>query len=152
MNQDKVMVELGCGSTKQNGFIGVDRFDLEGVDIVADMNKRLPFNDNSVDVIYSSHAIEHLDSIDHVMSEIWRICKNNAICIIIVPYFNNYGNLGNHYHKLQFNEHTFRFFTKSKEFLTRQEELELPSLYGTWGLSMSDNSDSCRVTIHVLQI
>jgi len=142
MSQDKLMVELGCGSTKQEGFIGVDRFNLEGVDIVADMNQKFPFDDNSVDVIYSSHAIEHLDSIEHVMSEIWRICKNNAICIIIVPYFNNYGNIANHYHKLYFNEHTFRYFTKTKEFLTQQEELEIPSLYGTWGLSMSDNSDN----------
>ena len=73
----ELWVELGCGKTKQKGFIGVDRFPLEGVDIVADLNGTIPFADNSVDVIYSSHALEHLDSIENSMKEIYRICKKS---------------------------------------------------------------------------
>lgn len=133
-------VELGCGKTKQAGFIGVDRYPFEGVDIVADLNGTFPFEDSSVDVIYTSHALEHLDSLENTVKEMYRICRDNAICIVLVPYFNCYGNLANSYHKQQFNEHTFRFFTTSQQFLTQQKELELPSLYGTWGLGESDNS------------
>lgn len=144
-------VELGCGRTKQKGFIGVDRYPFEGVDIVADLNENFPFEDNSIDVIYSAHALEHLSSLKHIATELFRTCKNNAICIIIVPYFNSYGNLANCFHKLQFNEHTFRFFTTSQQFLTQQKELELPSLYGTWGLGESDNS-KLTVDIRTLDI
>ena len=105
-----IKVELGCGRTKSEGYIGIDRFPLPGVDIVADLNDRIPMDDNSVDVLFACHSLEHFEDIKHIMEEIYRICKPNAIIHILAPYYNTTTNLANYYHMQVFNEETFRFF------------------------------------------
>lgn len=53
-------VDLGCGAVKQAGFIGIDRYALPGVDIVADLNQPLSLRENSVDLLYASHLTPQL--------------------------------------------------------------------------------------------
>ena len=44
-----IKIDLGCGINKPQGYVGIDTIDIEGVDIVRDVEKRgLPFSDNSV--------------------------------------------------------------------------------------------------------
>lgn len=55
-----VRLNLGSGDVPLAGFINVDAlFDASGVDLVADINERLPFNDAQVDMTYASHILEH---------------------------------------------------------------------------------------------
>jgi len=94
----KVFVDLGCGYYKPRGYIGID--DLRGEDaqiinttnlpdIFMDLNREaLPFNDNSVDVIRSSHFLEH-SHLDHILSESFRVLKPGGKFIAIVPYANS---------------------------------------------------------------
>ena len=139
-----VKVELGCGATKTEGYIGLDRFPLPGVDVVADLDQRIPFEDDSVDVIFACHSLEHLSDLYHTMSEIYRICKNGAIIHILAPYHSTATNMANIYHKQVFNEDTFRFFGRETEnpFID-QEEWYCPHAL-EWGLSTSDNSQ-CNI-------
>lgn len=142
MNNEKmVKIELGCGKTKNPGFIGVDRFNLPGVDIVADLNKSLPFDDSSVDVVFACHSLEHMDDIQHTMKEIYRICKHKAFVLVLAPYYNTYTNIANPYHLSNYNEDTFRFFTTEKESLVDINEYYNAHSY-IWGLSDSDNSET----------
>ena len=78
-------IDLGCGNNKKVGCQGIDIKPLEGVDIVADATKEIPLADNSVEYLYSSHFLEHVESIRFVASEIYRICCNGAIVEIKVP-------------------------------------------------------------------
>jgi predicted O-linked N-acetylglucosamine transferase (SPINDLY family) len=78
-------IDLGCGISKPKGFVGVDVYPGSGVDIVADLSKRFPFEDNSVDEIRAHDVIEHLQDRIHTMSEIWRVCKPGAKVDIRVP-------------------------------------------------------------------
>lgn len=135
-----VKVELGCGATKTEGYIGLDRFPLPGVDIVADLDRQFPIEDNSVDVILACNSLEHLADLYHTMSEIYRICKDGAIIHILAPYHSTATNMANIYHKQVFNEDTFRFFGRETEnpFID-QEEWYCPHA-SIWGLSTSDNS------------
>lgn len=137
---DLVKVELGCGATKTEGYIGLDRFPLPGVDIVADLDRQFPIEDNSVDVILACNSLEHLADLYHTMSEIYRICKDGAIIHILAPYHSTATNMANIYHKQVFNEDTFRFFGRETEnpFID-QEEWYCPHVLN-WGLSTSDNS------------
>lgn len=48
-----------------------------------------PFEDNSLDEIYSAHVLEHMDDLGKVMEEFTRICKPGAEIKVIVPYFSN---------------------------------------------------------------
>ncbi len=133
-------VELGCGASKTQGYIGIDRFELPEVDIVADLNKGIPLEDDSVDIIYMCHSLEHLDDFVYIMAEIYRVCKDGALVNILAPYQNTDLNIANPYHKLPLNEHTFRFVAKKDYTPLSPDEYSYSSAFN-WALSRSDNSN-----------
>jgi len=81
-----VRLDIGCGRSKLKGTLGVDVAAVPGVDIVADLSRVLPFADNSVDAIYTSHTLEHMPNLITAMEEIWRVCKDGALVNIWVPH------------------------------------------------------------------
>lgn len=133
-------VDLGCGSSKPEGFIGIDRMEMPGVDIVGDLDGVLPLEDNSVDLLYASHSLEHARDIMHTMREVFRVCKHGAQVCIVAPYNDQKLNLANPYHLNVFNEHTPRFWTNSPVANVDQSEYWHPHAT-KWGLAESDNSD-----------
>ncbi len=54
----KTYLNIGCGDKKIPGFINIDT--LPSADLRLDVTKGLPFENNSVDVIFNEHFIEHL--------------------------------------------------------------------------------------------
>ena len=52
-----------------------------------DLKKKLPYNDSSVDFVYTSHFLEHLALKDsqRLMSEIFRVLKPGGIVRIVIP-------------------------------------------------------------------
>ncbi len=81
-----VKIDLGCGSRKVRGSIGVDIARAPAVDVVADFDEGLPFKDNSADTVYAYHLLEHLDDFLGFMDEIWRVCRPDARVYIKVPH------------------------------------------------------------------
>ena len=81
-----IVLDLGCGSRKKPGAIGVDIARIPQVDIVADVLRPLPFRSDSVDGIYASHLVEHIDNLGAFMNEVWRICKPGALVQIRFPH------------------------------------------------------------------
>ncbi len=56
-----IMLDIGCGGNKQDGFVGMDVRDLSGVDIVWDVLKfPWPLDNSSVTQAMSSHLVEHI--------------------------------------------------------------------------------------------
>ncbi len=135
-----VRLDLGSGNVCPPGFIGVDRFPLPGVDVVADLDKPLPFADDSVDLVLASHALEHVADLMATMKEIYRVCKHGAQVCITAPYYQQGLNLANPYHLQVFNEHTPRFWTSSFDTPVDPSEYAHPHASG-WGLGESDNSE-----------
>jgi SAM-dependent methyltransferase len=137
-----VRIDLGCGARTLPGFIGVDRFPLPGVQVLADLDRLpLPFPDNCADLILGFHSLEHVADLLGVMREIWRIGKPGSQVCIVAPYYNMSLNLANPYHKQAFNEHTPRFWTHAPASGVDPREWQEPPLGSAWGLSRSDNSD-----------
>lgn len=132
-------LELGCGRTKQPGFVGADRFALPGVDIVMDIDGAFPIADDTVDMVYASHSLEHIDDLMFTMKEVYRVCKHGAQVCILSPYYQQAGNFANPYHFQVFNEHTPRFWTHSPTTPIELAEYWNPHAV-LWGLSQSDNS------------
>lgn len=133
-------VDLGCGSSKPDGFIGFDRMKMPGVDVVGDINGRLPFDDNSVGLLFASHSLEHAADIMSTMREIYRICAHGAQVCIVAPYHDQKLNIANPYHLNVFNEHTPRFWTNSRTVPISKVDYWHPHAE-FWGLAESDNSD-----------
>jgi len=55
-----------------------------------DVAKGLPFKDNEVDYIYSSHMLEHLSrsKADFVLTECYRVLKSGGVLRLVVPDLN----------------------------------------------------------------
>ena len=79
-------IDLGSGEHTKDGFTGVDIKDC-GQGVVWDITQGLPFPDNSVEEIYSSHFIEHIEDkhLITLVNEIVRVCKNGAIVFFKCP-------------------------------------------------------------------
>ena len=106
---------FGCGTHKVEGFLGVDKIQMDQVDIVHDMNMYpYPFADNSIDEVLLINILEHFSDIIKVVEEIWRICKNGARIRVEVPYYNSAGACQDPTHKSFFTENTFDYFTESE--------------------------------------
>jgi SAM-dependent methyltransferase len=81
-------IELGGGvNPKGEGFTNLD-MKSEASDICIDFDTmdRLPFDDNTVDEVYSSHCLEHVHNPVFLMTELLRVCKIGAKLEIRVPH------------------------------------------------------------------
>jgi SAM-dependent methyltransferase len=80
-------LDLGCGSTKKEGTIGLDFQSLPGVDYVLDIESQpLPFADQSVEYVFSSHFLEHTYNPGNVLAEVGRVCIDGAQLEFWTPY------------------------------------------------------------------
>lgn len=73
-------LNLGCGNDIKGGFINVDVRPLDGVDVVASLDK-LPFEDNYADYILCQDVLEHFCRIEliEVLNEIKRVLKVGGV-------------------------------------------------------------------------
>lgn len=83
-------IDLGCGTRKREGFVGVDVRPFEGVDVVMDAGAdRWPWNDSTVDEAHASHVVEHLTPAQriHFVNELYRVLKPGARATLIAPHW-----------------------------------------------------------------
>ena len=82
-------LDIGCGKNKREGFVGVDQYKMDGVDIVHDMREPWPWQDDSVEEVHCSHFLEHLTGKErvHFMNELHRVLKQGAKASIIAPHW-----------------------------------------------------------------
>jgi len=83
-------IDLGSGPTPRAGFYGLDQLEMEGVDIIADLNEPLDLlPDNCAEHVFSSHALEHVEKLLPLLAEIHRITRHDGYVEIIAPHFSN---------------------------------------------------------------
>jgi predicted SAM-dependent methyltransferase len=58
--------------------------DRDDVALHADLC-RLPFRDESLDVVYASHVLEHIRDDAHAIAEIWRVLRPGGMAVLPVP-------------------------------------------------------------------
>lgn len=104
-------LHLWCWSDAKPGYINQDIIKFPWVDLVFDLdNFPYPFDENSLDEVYSAHVLEHVTDLGQVMEELTRICKSGAQIKVIVPYFSNPGTRADYTHKRWFTTGTFAYF------------------------------------------
>ena len=123
---ERIVIELGCGPNKIAGAIGVDKYQGEAVDIIADIEKGLPFlPDNSVDELSSRHLLEHIENLELLIREIYRVLKPGGIHKVVVPHFSNPYFYSDYTHRRFFGLYTFDYFADEASKLKRK----VPSFY-----------------------
>lgn len=70
----------GVGRNWENSSIFNPKYKIDKGDGV-----NLPYDDNSFDVVFSSHVLEHVENKEHFLKEIRRVAKKSGILIIGVP-------------------------------------------------------------------
>lgn len=112
-------LNLGCGrdiKSKKEGWINVDMQKAKDVDKSFNFDKfPYPFKKDTFDYILVDNVLEHLDNIPNVMDELWRVCKNDAIIEIFVPYWNHSVAYNDSTHKHYFNTRAFEILCDYEE-------------------------------------
>lgn len=97
-----IKLDIGCGKNKQPGHVGIDLIAFNGVDHVLNAaSDRLPYDDSTVEEVFTSHFVEHLTSEErcHFFNEVWRVLKPGAKATIITPHWSNARAYGDPTHK-----------------------------------------------------
>jgi len=103
-------LHLGCGNDLRKGYVNCDISKEVNPDKIIDLEKKLPFKDNSVDEILANHVFEHVENFVPLMHEIFRVCKKNAKIEIRVPFYSSWGQYNDPTHVRFFSPFTFNYF------------------------------------------
>lgn len=86
--KNRKVLDLGCGTRKRPGAIGLDINPRSAADVVHDLNALpYPFPDAEFEEIYLDNVIEHLEDVIKVVEELHRLSKPGALVKVVVPYF-----------------------------------------------------------------
>lgn len=96
LNGSVIKLDLGGGTTPQEGFINMDIRDLPSVDVVHDWEAiPWPFPDASLSLIMAGHVVEHVNPANFGfikwMNEAWRILKHGGQLMISTPFAGSMG-------------------------------------------------------------
>src|SRR5258708_3710895 len=82
-------LNLGAGKSRMPGFLSVDSIPFDGLDVIADLTKPWPWEENSVDEIHMSHVLEHFTGIErvHIFNEMHRVLIKGGKAVIITPHW-----------------------------------------------------------------
>lgn len=82
-------LHLGCGKRFINGFVHIDALDFPHVDHIAAVDNLSFIEDNTVDLIYVCHVLEHFKrrETQRVLDEWYRVLKSGGILRVAVPDF-----------------------------------------------------------------
>jgi predicted SAM-dependent methyltransferase len=134
-----VRLNLGCNQNALQGFVNVDIEKYPGVDVVTDLEKVWPWDDNSVDEIYTADLPEHLRGwyetydfggvnslqdliaalqkpqrhygVFHFMNEAWRVLKPGGLLKARIPTTESKAWAQDPTHVSFWNENTMLYFT-----------------------------------------
>jgi ubiquinone/menaquinone biosynthesis C-methylase UbiE len=79
------MLHLGAGATRLAGWTNID---IHPADVSWNLARALPFEDGSVDFIYSAHTFEHLvypDEAHRHLRELCRVLAPDGVVRLVVP-------------------------------------------------------------------
>jgi len=107
------VLDLGCGTKKREGAIGLDCLPLPGVDVVHDVERvPWPLADASFDEVHCLHVLEHVDDICAVMDELHRVTRPGGRVHVVVPYFARYSAFKDPTHRRFCTYESFDYFVE----------------------------------------
>lgn len=84
------VLDLGCGSRKWPGSVGLDVSPATQADIVHDLEVfPYPIEDAAFDVVLMQDVIEHVDDLYGLMAEVHRIARPGARVLLRTPHFSS---------------------------------------------------------------
>jgi hypothetical protein len=109
-------LDLGCGTLKREGFVGVDIRQFPGVDVVGDLGKETwPWPDDSIEEVHCSHMVEHLTWTERIFffNELYRVLKTGAKALVVIPHWCSPRYYGDPTHKEPMSEYAFAHMNRA---------------------------------------
>ena len=118
MSSGKRIANLGCCTD----FYGTDRIDFQQTEAttkVWDLEKGIPFPDETFDEVYSTSFLEHLRNVGFHLEECYRVLKRNGVIDIGTDnascsryYLRGIATHNGRYEKLHPGDHHYSIFTR----------------------------------------
>ena len=108
--EDGKYLNLGCGKEYYNGWVNLDGDSGIKADVhydIDDKNLLLPFDDNTFDLIWAAHILEHIWHLRPLKDEMCRILKPGGELALIVPSYQFDDAWGDDTHCRAFSEGSF---------------------------------------------
>lgn len=121
-SQELLRIDIACGRGKQEGFKGIDKADIEGIDIVHDLfSFPWPLESNSVYEFFCSHFVEHIphdipgveiDGLNRFMEEVYRCLMPGGTIKIQAPFYTSVRAWQDPTHRRAITDLTFSYFSQ----------------------------------------
>ena len=130
---DGRVLDVGCGSAKRPGAVGLDISPDTDADIVHDLDEfPYPIEDSSFDVVVMQDVLEHVREPIRVMDEMHRILRPGGRVIVRTPHFSSALAYGDPTHRHYFSAMALRSLAQprfdhytSRRFAVRYVRIDL---------------------------
>jgi SAM-dependent methyltransferase len=108
-------LDLGCGKDKLPGAVGIDANPRSDADIIHDLDVRpWPLPDSTFDYVRAQDVMEHVSDFVGVMEEIFRICRDQAVIEVRMPFMSSLNFATDPTHRRAGTSSTFDYFDRNK--------------------------------------
>ncbi|MBV9942239.1 MAG: glycosyltransferase [Solirubrobacterales bacterium] len=104
-------LDLGAAHNRPPGYLGVDQYAGDDVDIVATLPAPLPLDDNSVGVIRAVDFLEHVTDKVALINELYRVLAPGGLLLSQTPSTDGRGAFQDPTHVAFYNENSFWYYT-----------------------------------------
>jgi SAM-dependent methyltransferase len=146
------VLDIGCGTNKTPGAIGMDVNPRSAADIIHDLDDvPYPFADDQFDEVVGLHVIEHVRDPMAVISELHRITRPGGLIRLIAPHWTNPDFATDLTHRNHLNSYSFRNMIEGREvfpfytevrFRQRKTRVTLLNLWKIFGFELLINLDN----------
>lgn len=106
-------INIGGGLKRIEGFVNVDADPNVKPEYLCNLETdRLPFADSSVEEVRAHHILEHIRDLGHVVKEVYRVCKPNAVVDIAFPHHFSRNFFGDYTHVRALTVEIFKQFSR----------------------------------------
>lgn len=86
-SSEGVFINFGCGKNYQKGWINIDGENNGDINFFLTIDSYLPFENDSVDGVFSEHFVEHIDLATgtHFFKECFRVLKKGSVLRVVCP-------------------------------------------------------------------
>ncbi|GAA2036541.1 hypothetical protein GCM10009839_41890 [Catenulispora yoronensis] len=104
-------LDLGAAHRKPAGYLGVDQYAEEGVDIVATLPEKIDLPSGSVGVIRAVDFLEHVVEKIPLINELYRLLAPGGMLVSLTPSTDGRGAFQDPTHVAYYNENSFWYYT-----------------------------------------
>lgn len=148
---DLKILDVGCGTNKYEGAIGIDYNPRTAADVIHDLGEfPYPFADNEFDKVVSRHVIEHVPDMVGFVEELFRITRNSGTIEIVTPHYTNADWAADPTHRNHLSSYTFNVFIEERivfdfysdvRLVPLRIYLTMPNLWRALGIEFLINLD-----------